>query len=278
MKMRIISGNNKNPALRRGVLVVGLLWGGWAASAVGEVTRDPAQADAYYRAGVERVAQGDLTAAETAFRQAIALESKSVAAHIALGDLYLTGFEKPQEAVHAYRAAVASNPQHSGARYGLGIALAATDRAEDAEKEFTEAARLAPTNPLPLQALGRLHASRRQPEKARHAFDAAIAADPRFAQAYIDRGNLWLAQGDDARAIVEYEQALTIDPNLAEARVRIGMVHQRANRTQEAEQAYAAAIRVNPASRLPTTISRGWPPNGTRILMRRWRGSKKLWS
>ncbi len=236
----------KNPRLQPWIFGVSVLFGsiGITACVFAENTGS-SEADTQYRTGVQRAAEGDLSAAEATFQQAIASDKKAVGPCIALGELYLTGLGKTEKALQAYREAVTRDSQHSGARYGLGIALVALGQSEEAEAELKKSAALAPKNPLPLQALGRLYASVHQDEKAREAFDAALAREPKFAEAYIDRGNLWLARGDNKQAIAEYERALAVNPRLAEAHVRIGMVLQSQNRAQEAEQAYATAIQLD---------------------------------
>jgi cytochrome c-type biogenesis protein CcmH/NrfG len=82
-----------------------------------------------------------------------------------LGELYLRGMRKPQEALEAYRAALALEPGHVGVHYAMGLALAETGDAAGAEGQFTEASRLAPTNPLPWQALGELASAGRSMRK-----------------------------------------------------------------------------------------------------------------
>src|SRR5215510_14951554 len=50
--------------------------------------------------------QQRFTDAEAAFKKAIALDPQAVTPHVDLGDLYLGGLRKPQEAIEAYRAAL----------------------------------------------------------------------------------------------------------------------------------------------------------------------------
>ena len=192
--------------------------------------------------------QRDLPAAEAALREAIKLDSSVMAAHLHLGDMYLVAFRKPAEAVREYRSAVALAPEHAGAHYALGLALASQGQAAQAERELLEASTLAPQNPLPHQLLGRVYASQKQFDKALRAFDSAIRANSAFAAPHFERGQIYAAQGDDARALKEYAEGQRKDPKRSVGYTSIGMVHQRNQRWKEAQDAYLAAIKIEPRS------------------------------
>lgn len=188
----------------------------------------------------------EFQAAEAAFKRAIELDPKSVAPHIFLGNLYLTGLRQPQAAIAAYQAGLTLNSSHAGARFGLGSALAAAGDIEQAKTELEEAIRLAPTSPLPLAVLGGLYAAEKNYDQALEVFAAALDAQPKFAQAHLARGDVFVAKGEDGKALAEYEAALQIAPKLGAAYTKIGLVHEQNQRVAEAEQAYRAAIEMDP--------------------------------
>jgi tetratricopeptide (TPR) repeat protein len=190
--------------------------------------------------------QQRFTDAEAAFKKAIALNPQAVTPHVDLGDLYLGGWRKPQEAMDAYRAALKLDPAHAGAHYALGTALAATNDIEAAQAELTEANRLAPNNPLPLQALGQLYTARKEYEKALEAFSNALKVQPQFVQAYIARGDVYGIQGQSDKALAEYNEALRVAPTFALAHLKIGTVYEAQARTEEAQKAYLAALDADP--------------------------------
>ena len=64
------------------------------------------------------------------------------------------------------------------AQYGLGIALAATGKREEAIKALEKAAQLTPRDPAPLRAVGRLYLESGEFAKALAAFDRALARQP----------------------------------------------------------------------------------------------------
>src|SRR5581483_10943846 len=67
--------------------------------------------------------QKKFTEAVAALKKAIALRPQDISSYIELGDVYLNGLGKPQEAIAAYRQAVTRNHNHAGAHYALGLAL-----------------------------------------------------------------------------------------------------------------------------------------------------------
>jgi tetratricopeptide (TPR) repeat protein len=184
--------------------------------------------------------------AEAAFKKAIALAPQAVALHVDLGDLYLGGLHKPQEAIDAYRAALQRDPAHAGAHYALGTALAATGDVEAAQAELTEANRLAPNNPLPLQALGQLYTARQEYEKALEAFANALKVQPQFVRAYIARGDVYGVQGQPDKALAEYNESLRVAPKFVLTHLKIGTVYAAQARPEEAQKAYLAAIDADP--------------------------------
>lgn len=196
--------------------------------------------------GTYLYSQRELPEAEAALRKATTLDPRAVIARVQLGDLYLVGFNKADEAIKEYRAAIAIAPAHAGAHYALGLALATTNDFGGAETALVQASKLAPTNPLPLHALGRLYAGQRNYDKALASYQAALKALPTFAAPHLERGHVFAAKGDDSAALKEYAEAQKLDPKRAVGHLNIGMVHQRHSRWAEAEQAYLAAVKIEP--------------------------------
>ncbi len=90
----------------------------------------------------------DFDASLASLQRAIALDPSMFAAHIDLADYYTMVANDPQQAISAYEAAIAINPKHAGARYGLGVAHNRAGDYKAAEDAWRQAALLEPTNPL----------------------------------------------------------------------------------------------------------------------------------
>jgi tetratricopeptide (TPR) repeat protein len=195
--------------------------------------------------GTYLFASRELPEAEAALRKAASLDARNVIARIHLGDLYLTGFRKADDAIAQYKAALAIDPTHPGAHYAMGLALL-LKRDPAAERELTEAAKLAPANPLPLHALGRMYTSAKRYDEALQAFERTIKVAPLFPAPHVERGHILLARNNAAGAILEYQIAQQKDPKRSVGLTNVGMAEQSRGRWAEAERAYLAAVKIEP--------------------------------
>ena len=84
--------------------------------------------------------------------------------------------------------------------------------------------------------LGRIYFMNNEVEKARPAFEKAIAADPAFAPPYINLANLELQTRQDESAVANAGKALEIEPNNSFARLLEAMGNFNLNRLDEAEK------------------------------------------
>ena len=90
--------------------------------------------------------QQSVSLAETAARQAIAIDDKDATAHSALGSVFAARGDFGA-AIAQHRAALELNPSHAGAHLGMGLALLLDGQAVEAVPEFEMAARLSPHDP-----------------------------------------------------------------------------------------------------------------------------------
>jgi tetratricopeptide (TPR) repeat protein len=128
------------------------------------VRRAPTSTDALSALGESYAARGDARA-EAAFQRAVRAAPQNYRYWANLG-LYYADQRRYEEAVRALRTAVEKNPRDAAVRDYLGQML---------------------------QGLGR-------EDEARAEFEAAIAAEPAFAQAYINLAALYLRKGQPERA------------------------------------------------------------------------------
>ena len=188
---------------------------------------------------------GDYQVAEARLKKAAQMDANAFIPRVDLADLYMTKLGKPQLAVAAYRDAIRTSPLHAGARFGLGVALAATGDNAGALVELEQSARFEPDNPLPLRAIGQVHVAERRFDAGIQAFTKAISLRPTFAALYTDRAEAHGRSGDDVKALSDYDQALKHAPKFAEAHVGKGMVYQRQGKADDAQAAYLAAVAID---------------------------------
>jgi len=112
-----------------------------------------------------------------------------------------------------WRQALALMPDHAGARHNLGVLLAQKGEAEAAIAEFDqvlaafpEHARAHANRAGALRALGDM-------DGALAGYDAAIECDPDFLQAYSARGDALFRWGRYDEAVQGYDEALAREPN-----------------------------------------------------------------
>ena len=120
------------------------------------------------------------------------------------------------EAVAAYRALLADDPENPGTWHNMGVALAETG----------------------------------EPGAALDAFDRALALRPDYLHAHTNRGGALQSLGRHADAAAAYGEALTLDPALYEIRLREGLMLLASGDRAGALEAFGRthAIRRNPVA------------------------------
>lgn len=83
-------------------------------------------------------------------------------------------------------------------------------------------------------------------DRAIQDFDRAIAIDPDFGEAYLNRGLAEHVQGNTAAALVDLEKALDLNPNLVGAYNERGQIYLERGDTQKAIQDFDKSIQVKP--------------------------------
>jgi tetratricopeptide (TPR) repeat protein len=187
--------------------------------------------------------------AEKSFLRAREFAPSAIPPLLELGDLYLRT-RRPKEALTAYRDAVKLDGGNRFAQYGLGVAAAANGERDEAFRALGRAAELAPKDPAPHRAIGRLHFEAGNLDQALAAFDAGLARQPRFVPLMLDKAEVLERQKKVDEALAQYAAAEKLAPKSAEILVRKADTYQRARRWDEAETAYQRAIALEPKSPL----------------------------
>jgi lipopolysaccharide biosynthesis regulator YciM len=76
----------------------------------------------------------------------------------------------------------------------------------------------------------------------------AISLDPKFAEAYLQRGMLYSGQTDFAKAVAAYEKAIQANPRLSEAHYELGLAYKRVGRDADARREFQAYAQVQKAN------------------------------
>ena len=140
-------------------------------------------------------AQGKLDDAVQAYRQALAIEPDSYNAHNSLGIIFnRQGLQ--QEALKEFRLSLSIKPDQSMTHYEVGRVLAETHQLPEAVDEFIQAVKLDPANAYAHNDLGIALVQRGDLKNAFEQFSEAVRIDPAYTDA---RRNL-----DRAQAIMKH--------------------------------------------------------------------------
>ena len=121
------------------------------------------------------------------------------------------------------------------------MALAA--RQYDKARQLTDSAlHLSPNDPTLLALYARIEAASGNLAQARSRADAAVAAGPDNAVAWLNQGIVLEMNNDDNGAQRAYDKAISLEPKLVEPRIRRGNFLMRAGRYDDAAGAYRAVI------------------------------------
>jgi Flp pilus assembly protein TadD len=114
------------------------------------------------------------------------------------------------EALARLERLLAERPRDPQLRFQKGVILADAKRAAEARQVFTQLTVDYPEIPEPYNNLAVLHAAEGDYDKARAALDAALRANPDYATAHQNLGDIYAQL-----ARLSYTQALRLDPSNA---------------------------------------------------------------
>ena len=142
---------------------------------------------------------------------------------------------------------VRSNPSSANGHNGLGVALRAAGRADEAEREYRAALAAVPDHEQAANNLGVLLLERGQTAAAAALLETAVASSPRYAAARYNLAGARARQGRAAEAEALYREAIRLRPDYAAAWNNLGALLLASGRAGEALAAFDAAVRIDPA-------------------------------
>jgi tetratricopeptide (TPR) repeat protein len=171
-------------------------------------------------------------------------------------------------------------PQSADGWQGLGLALEATKRYDEAAADFKEAIRLWPESVASMNSLAELYVRENHPEEAAQEFRRVLRQKPYWGPAHLGLGKALDAMGKTAEATAEYKEAfvnrirtpesfnalaqfafskgwygeaatnfadsLKLYPGDATIQVNLGLTLAKLGRDAEAKEHYAEAVQLQP--------------------------------
>jgi tetratricopeptide (TPR) repeat protein len=203
----------------------------------------PRYPETHYNLGVALARQGHFASAIEHYETALRIEPDYPEALNNLGNA-LVQSGRVDEALHRYAEALRRRPNFAEAHNNWGNALLQSDRLAEARERFERALQLRPDYAEAHYNLGNTLAAAGDMVGALARYQAALTADARYAAAHVNAGNALLELKRPVEALAHYEAALAVDPSLADAHFNRGSVLLELERSAEAIPALQAVLRL----------------------------------
>ncbi len=211
------------------------------------VEKRPENARAQHNLGRAWREAGEIEQAMAAFRRAIALQPNHAFAHFSLGTL-LAGRGEWREARLHLAAASHAAPYYVEAAIGLGTVLMQLGENDEARERFEAALRSDPLSREARASLAALAIKQGRFDEAERNLDEVLRLEPEFAFARYQMGLLREKQQDPVAAEREFRTAVAHDPSFGAAHLALGNLLARTGDFARAERAYRAASEITPSA------------------------------
>src|SRR5439155_4682407 len=169
---------------------------------------------------------------------------------------YLTEAGQAREAVIRLAPYVADRQPDVDVMIAYGVALASSERGQEAVAAFDRARALDPTNALPLIDAATVYLMAGDHKRAADAFRGALAIDPNTARAHNGLAVVAAQRGDYDEAIAHWQHALAVDPRDYQSLYNLGDLLVRIGRADEARPYWDRYLRDAPTNLEARDIAR----------------------
>jgi superkiller protein 3 len=152
-------------------------------------------------------------------------------------------------AIRTFRRVLELAPKHALARYNLALVLKRADRLPEALDELGQALAIEP-RPEIHYTLGVIYWHQGDLDRAAAALRAAVAAQPRYADAHYTLGAILKARRDWTEAAASLRRAIALRPDLSASHYTLGQVLQLSGDDAGARDAVAEAERLRQRAQL----------------------------
>ena len=184
----------------------------------------------------------------TALTQAAALEPRSPAVHLLLGQAYL-GKGSPELVAQAkaeFQQARELDPEQVRASYYIAKIDLDLGRLENAERELRRALERKPKEHYLLALLGEVRRQRGHVDEAISLTTQALDGEPQGIPAYYYRALAWWERKDESRALEDLNRVLASPYATVEAYQTAGSIHLFYGRLAQAEASFRKSAQLGP--------------------------------
>lgn len=207
---------------------------------------DPKHAPALHSRGLIHRDRGNPAAARADFEAAVASDSTFVEARYALAMLLKEQDERPA-ALRQLDGILAVNADHVDALVERGLLRELHGNLAGAAADFTRALERDPKRELAHFGLGIVHIGRSEWKPAIERLTRTIELNPRFVEAYSNRGSARILSGDVSGGLTDFETAFGLDRDSATLYYMRGASLRAVGRGDEAFPDVDRAVELNPA-------------------------------
>lgn len=205
-----------------------------------------ANADVFYRQGLEYLTQGKLDAAEKAFRESLKVHPEATYARLGIAEVMFQR-HKIDEAGKWIEEAVKLSPGDFYAQLSLGRYLKLQGKSAEAKEAFARAASLDSKAVEPRLALGDLYLQAfGQPQQAVEAYQEALSLDPKRAESHYALGVALFHAGQPEKALAELQEAAKLAPDNPLPNLEQARIYLRTGKLAEAERAAIEVLQRQP--------------------------------
>jgi tetratricopeptide (TPR) repeat protein len=196
--------------------------------------------------GLSSLAKGDLSGAESAFRESLRINPNTVGSLVGMAGVQIQKGDSKQAESYFHKA-IAVAPKEPAVQRSWSRYLVTQKRYPEAEAALKAAIADAPAAAVTQEELGELYlTSMNRPADALKAFRSAVTLDSGFGQAHYGIGAALLATGEAIHAEAELKtaaHALPGDPMPIQA---LGVAYMMEKKYTEAVQSFSQALTLRP--------------------------------
>jgi tetratricopeptide (TPR) repeat protein len=163
-----------------------------------------------------------------------------------LGEKLNSPAVKKEIEIKTIRGIIKDKPDFETAYLGLGNALKEQGKLEEAVEAYKKALAVKPDYADAYYNIGVTVQEQGKLEEAIEAYNKVLAIQPDYDDAYYNMGNVLKKQGKLEEAIEAYTKELTTNPDYAVAYYNIGIVRDDQGKLEEAIEAYTKALAIKP--------------------------------
>ncbi len=154
---------------------------------------------------------------------------------------------KREEALERLQKAVEMNPDLPEGYFNLANLLVQTGKAQEAEPVLAKALAVDPYDAAAYDLSGQVMAMKREMAGALYNFQKAVRLRPGYPPYLYDHALALVQAGQYDQAKTQVQAAIQADPNYAEAREVLGALYTRENQPESAIKEYRQAIAIRPS-------------------------------